>query len=389
MTQRCPHSRPAVQPADRDKSDFSTGEGLTPLEGMELAEVADFDQLLDRMASTSFQGRNLGKAAQVLELMFNEPDNLVVLTISGALTVAQQGPVFVELIRSGLVQVVVGTGALLTHDLLENLGFSHYEAPAMSDAEAAEKGLCRVYDSIELETSFDAFDKFLKGKLDLLMPALQGGEPEGSAGFCRRLGLLLLEHYPQRRSILSAAAEMEVPVYIPAFTDSEMALDVFNRMVQRNMGKERPLEDLVMPPFNQFADLLEYTRLVEAHRRGHLCIFTLGGGAPRNWAQQVAPTLDLMMLDGLNVHAPRFSRGVRICPDPPHWGHLSGCTYSEGVSWAKFAAPSEGGRFAEVLADATLVLPLLVKGVLQRLEKRGWQRPRSPWSGTEVPCSSP
>jgi deoxyhypusine synthase len=361
---------PSVQPADRDKSDFSDGEGLTPLRGMELSEVEDFDQLLRAMAATSFQGRNLGKAADVLELMFSEPDNLVVLTISGALTVAQQGPIFVDLIQRGLVQVVVGTGALLTHDVLENLGFSHYEAPPIPDADAAEKGLCRVYDSIELETSFDAFDKFLQGKLELLMPALEGGEPEGSAGFCRRLGQLLLDHFPERRSILSAAAEMGVPVYIPAFTDSEMALDVFNRVVQRNKDSGAPLEGLTMPPFNQFTDLLEYTRLVERHRKGQLCIFTLGGGAPRNWAQQVAPTLDLMKLDGLDVHAPRFSRGVRICPDPPHWGHLSGCTYSEGVSWAKFAAPAEGGRFAEVLADATTVLPLLVKGVLQRLERR-------------------
>jgi len=29
----------------------------------------------------------------------------------------------------------------------------------------------------------------------------------------------------------------------------------------------------------------------------------------------------------------RFSYGVRICPEPVHWGGLSGCTYSEGVSW--------------------------------------------------------
>jgi deoxyhypusine synthase len=374
----CPKSRPAVQPADRDKKDFSDGEGLVPLQGMELGEVQDFDGMLASMAATSFQGRNLGKAAEVLELMFSEPDNLVVLTISGALTVAQQGPVFVELIRSGLVQVVVGTGALLTHDVLENLGFAHYEAPKMSDAEAAEKGLCRVYDSIELETSFDSFDKFLEDKLERLLPSLTGGAPEGSAGFCRRLGEQLLEHFPQRRSILSAAAEMNVPVYIPAFTDSEMALDVFNRLVQLNCEAEDPLHGLEMPPFNQFVDLLEYTRLVEAHRKGQLCIFTLGGGAPRNWAQQVAPTLDLMKLDGLNVHAPLFSRGVRICPDPPHWGHLSGCTYSEGVSWAKFTPPQDGGRFAEVMADATLVLPLLVKGVLQRLEKQGWTRPATP-----------
>ena len=53
--------------------------------------------------------------------------------------------------------------------------------------------------------------------------------------------------------------------------------------------------------------------------------------------------------------------------EPVHWGGLSGCTYSEGVSWGKFVPPSEGGRFAEVYADATTVWPLLMKGVLEEL----------------------
>ena len=59
--------------------------------------------------------------------------------------------------------------------------------------------------------------------------------------------------------------------------------------------------------------------------------------------------------------------GIRICPEPVHWGGLSGCTYSEGVSWGKFIPESEGGRFAEVLADATTVWPLLIRGVLEEL----------------------
>jgi len=58
---------------------------------------------------------------------------------------------------------------------------------------------------------------------------------------------------------------------------------------------------------------------------------------------------------------------VRICPEPTHWGGLSGCTYSEGVSWGKFVPPDEGGRFAEVYADATTVWPLLILGVLEEL----------------------
>lgn len=65
----------------------------------------------------------------------------------------------------------------------------------------------------------------------------------------------------------------------------------------------------------------------------------------------------------------RFKYGVRICPDAVQWGGLSGCTYSEGISWGKFIPPQEGGRFAEVLDDATVVWPLLLKGVIQRIEK--------------------
>ncbi len=65
----------------------------------------------------------------------------------------------------------------------------------------------------------------------------------------------------------------------------------------------------------------------------------------------------------------RFRYGVRICPEPVHWGGLSGCTYSEGVSWGKFLPPGEGGRFAEVLSDATVAWPLVVRAVIERTSR--------------------
>ena len=36
----------------------------------------------------------------------------------------------------------------------------------------------------------------------------------------------------------------------------------------------------------------------------------------------------------------------------------------------KFVPPSDGGRFAEVYADATTVWPLLIKGVLEEMKPR-------------------
>ena len=117
-------------------------------------------------------------------------------------------------------------------------------------------------------------------------------------------------------------------------------------------------------PFNPYQDLQSYARHIIAAPR--LGIFTIGGGVPRNWAQQVAPYIDFMAdRFGMNQRIPRFQYGVRLCPEPTHWGGLSGSTYAEGISWGKFVPPQEGGRYAEVYADATLVLPLLVQGLLE------------------------
>ncbi len=122
-----------------------------------------------------------------------------------------------------------------------------------------------------------------------------------------------------------------------------------------------------VPAFNPFLDLRQYASMVG--QAACLGIFTVGGGVPRNWAQQVGPFYDVIAYRlGIQLPAPRFQYGIRICPEPVHWGGLSGCTYAEGVSWGKFVPPAEGGRFAEVYADATLVWPLLVKGLLETLD---------------------
>ena len=130
-----------------------------------------------------------------------------------------------------------------------------------------------------------------------------------------------------------------------------------------------PMELLTtVPSFNPFLDLQQYARQVLQAKT--LGIFTVGGGVPRNWAQQVGPYIEVasQRLD-VAMDPPRFRYGVRICPEPVHWGGLSGCSYSEGVSWGKFVPLCEGGRFAEVYADATVAWPLLTKAVFEQLDQ--------------------
>jgi deoxyhypusine synthase len=360
--------------------DFHDGrhDGLVALESLDLDEVGSFSDLLRGMSRTAFSGRSLGEALDVVTAMVKDPDCKVVMTLSGAMTIAKMGKVISKMIDTGMVQAIVSTGALMAHGLSEAVGLVHYRHdPRMSDEELFEKGYNRVYDTLEMEANLNYVEEFSRKALDAL-----GGEAElSSEVICRALGRVLAEE-KGGSGVLRSAYLKKVPVYVPAFTDSELGLDLSTWAMMRaqKAGRVRDAMDVfaALPRYNPYHDLNRYARFALGAKR--LGIFTIGGGVPRNWAQEVGPYVDIMNHRlGLHLKPPRFQYAVRICPEPTHWGGLSGCTYSEGVSWGKFVPEAEGGRFAEVYADATTVWPLLIKGVLEEMEKGG--PPRAPRRG--------
>jgi deoxyhypusine synthase len=347
--------------------DFHDGrqDGLVPLESLDLDRVTSFADLLRAMSRTAFSGRALGEAFEITLAMVRDPDCQVVLTLSGAMTIAKMGRLIAKMIDTGMVQAVVSTGALMAHGLSEAVGMVHYRHdPRLSDEDLFTKGYNRVYDTLEMESNLNYVEEFASRALDRL-----GAEQElSSERISRALGQVLAED-PEGAGVLRSAYLKGVPIYVPAFTDSELGLDLSTWAMKRAQaaGVTDPLELLDhRPRFNPFLDLNSFARFCMGAKR--LGIFTIGGGVPRNWAQEVGPYVDITNHRlGLDLTPPRYAYAVRICPEPAHWGGLSGCTYSEGVSWGKFVPPSEGGRFAEVYADATTVWPLLIKAVLEDL----------------------
>ena len=350
-----------------DAREFHDGreDGLVPLESLDLDKATSFAGLLRAMSRTAFSGRSLGEALEVTTAMVKDPDCTVVLTLSGAMTIAKMGKVISKMIDTGMVQAIVSTGALMAHGLSEAVGMTHYRHdPTVSDEELFDKGYNRVYDTLEMEANLNYVEEFSSKALDRL-----GHERELSSEIVNRtLGQVLAED-PHGSGVLRSAYLKNVPVYVPAFTDSELGLDLSTwamKKAQRE-GVTDPMRLLDhLPRYNPFLDLNSFARLALGAKK--LGIFTIGGGVPRNWAQEVGPYVDITNHRlSLSLTPPRYAYAVRICPEPVHWGGLSGCTYSEGVSWGKFVPPEEGGRFAEVFADATTVWPLLMKGVLEEL----------------------
>ena len=342
----------------RDESRYGKGhdDGLEPIYPLDIASVESVDSLLRAMANTAFGGRRLGEAADLLEAMVNDDDCFRVVTVSGAMTIGKQGLVLCEMIERGWVQALVATGALMTHGLVEGAGLKHFKhRPEMSDEELFPRGYNRVYDTIELEKNLDDVEVLLRKALS----ELEDGATLSSREILQKMGETLLRD-DSGRGILQSAARHGVPVYVPAFTDSELGLDfaIFNKTVTAQKGQGLH--------FDPFLDLDHFADLVREHET--LGIFTIGGGVPRNWAQQVGPYLEILRTRlGTDDPVRRYKYALRICPEPEHWGGLSGCPYSEGVSWGKFIPESEGGRFCEVFADATIAWPLVVRAVIERL----------------------
>jgi len=335
--------------------------GLHPMKRYDPSEVVGVSGLMSAMTDGAFGARRLGEAVDVAEEMLTG-DNFVVLTITGAMTMAGLSLLIVEMIERGWVNAIVSTGALVGHGLTEDLGLKHYKTDwQISDETYLANRLNRVYDVIEPEDNLDALESEISSMLSPFFESLPKSANLSSVSrFSTQQLLQFMGERLQGRGVLQAATKAAVPVYIPAFTDSELGLDV----ACYNMSSNQETHF-----YDGFLDLKHYTmQCVEAKQAGRdLGIFTIGGGVPRNWAQQVAPFVDVSnQRVGKNRPVPRFKYGLRICPDPVHYGHLSGCTYSEGVSWGKFIPESEGGRFAEVLMDATVAWPLIVQALIER-----------------------
>ncbi len=312
---------------------------------------------LSRVGAIGGLASQVARGATALEAMVTDNRCVRFLTISGAMTVGKMDLIIADMIELGLIHAISSTGALMAHGLVSSIGLKHYKYnPKYNDTELARRKLNRVTDTLEPESNLDTVEEVISK----VIAGIDGKEMLSPTALNLRIGKYLAENYPNDRGVLKSAYLHKVPVFVPAFVDSELGNDIYIHNIKRRRRSKKPiLMDLER-------DSKELIRLVTNAKR--FGIFSIGGGVPRNNVQNVAPLIEIIN-ERLGPTFPnrRFSYGVRICPDKPHFGHLSGCTYSENESWRK---ADKNGIYAEVLADATQVWPFLVKYVMEKNSRR-------------------
>lgn len=294
-------------------------------------------RLVREFRGCGFTAGRVAEAADLWEEMVRSGATRF-LTLSGALVPAGMRSLVSGLVRDGYVDVLVTSGATLVHDLVEALGGRHYLVePPWDDGALRRAGMNRMFDVAMPDRDFARLERHLQGVLEPLADRTLG---------LRQLLEAIADSVDDRDSILRAARDRGVPVFCPALADSAIGLQVWLFLQRKRLTVDA------------FADMRDLIDICYGARRSGIVV--VGGGVPKNFALQA------MMV------TPRgFDYAVQITTDRPETGGLSGAPPAEAVSWGKVRPRA---RTVVVPAEATLVLPLLVAALRDRVRPDGRQK---------------
>ncbi len=335
-----------------DKSSYLRPEAV--VEHIDITRYPDIAPLLEAMGRTAFQARNLHRAAQIYEQMLQDEQCTVILCLAGSLVSAGLRRVLVEAIRCRMVDVIVSTGAIIVdQDFFEALGFRHYQgSPRVDDDELRQLMIDRIYDTFIDEEELRVCDHTIARIAEQLPPGVYS-----SREFIAAMGQYLVEQGLGDGSIVRAAYEQGVPIFVPAFSDCSAG---FGLVLHQHRHPEHHVA------IDSVKDFRELTYLkVQAQQTG---LVMVGGGVPKNFAQDVVVAADV-----IGASVPMHKYAIQITVADERDGGLSGSTLREASSWGKVESTYEQMVFCE----ATLALPLLVgyvyhRGVWRQRSQRRW-----------------
>ena len=310
-------------------------------------------ELIEIYANSGFNARQLGEAAKLYQKMIQE-NATICLTVAGAMTPVGFGGIIKTLLEKGFVDWIVTTGANVYHEDHFAWGLpvkqGHFQ---VDDNILYEKEIVRIrdvyvkfYETLELEDNI--IQNAFKNKFS--------EKPFTTAEFCNVLGQISKEKskFPEK-SFLTTAYELDVPVYVSTLKDSSLAM---NLAVHRLENKQFNLDFV--------KEIIEQAAIVYNSKKSG--ILELGGGVPKNTAQQTGPLLDQIL---------RKDHGgqdyiIQITDARPDTGGLSGATLQEGKSWGKVQDSHED--LITVYTDSTIAFPMLALYALSNEEPREQKR---------------
>jgi len=289
--------------------------------------------LISNLANTGFNAKRLALGCKIYEEMINDKECVKFFGLAGAIVPAGMQGIIFDFIQEGFIDVLVTTGANLTHDIAETLGYHHKQgvlkANDVDDIKLNEEHLNRIYDVFLPNDVYEGIEDFVS---HLKIP----DDTMSVSAFLKFLGKQLPI---DKTSILRLCADKEVPIFCPAFTDSGLALQLGFHHQSLNL--------------NHFEDMRKLVDLAWDAKHAGVCV--VGGGVPKNFIMQ-----------SLQFCPNSAKYALQITLDRPETGGLSGATLNEAISWGKV---NKNAKLSTIISDATIALPIIF-WYLQSIKKK-------------------
>jgi deoxyhypusine synthase len=309
----------------------------------------------------------------------------MLLALAGAMSTAELGLSLAEMIRQGKVHAISCTGANLEEDVFNLVAHDHYRRiphfrnlKPHEEKELEHRGLNRVTDTCIPES--EAFRALEKPLLEVWQQTEQAGQRLFPHQFLYKL---LLEgrleasyQIDPRDSWLLAAAERDLPIFVPGWEDSTMGNIFASHVICGDLRRW----DVVRSGLEAMGALADwYTRTTMGKAIAELGevqgesgasraipagqalrtigFFQIGGGIAGDFPICVVP----MIHQDLRRPCPYWGYFCQISDSTTSYGSYSGAIPSEKISWGKL---DETTPSFVIESDATIVAPLIFARVL-------------------------
>lgn len=296
--------------------------------GMRLGKISD-----EMLRSGVLGPKRFAEAVQILITLFGSNRYTNIMTVAGPMVPGGMRRLISDLVSQGRIHALTLTGASVTHDLVEALGFKHeIGTESTDDSKLKKRGLYRIYDIYISQRAIEGLEKFTLRTMPGIAEEMR-----------RNIGPSELLHEVGKRlndsnSILRNAARRRVPIFCPGLHDSMFGVDLWT------YGQ---INTLVINPMRDFSKIVELT-----YASDKIGVIVLGGGMPKHFTLLA------------NTFRGGLDAAVQFTMDRPEPGGLSGAPLEEAVSWGKIKA---GSRTATVIGDATTLFPLACIAALERV----------------------
>ncbi len=290
----------------------------------------------------------------------------MLVTLAGAMSTAELGRSLAEMIRQDKVHAICCTGANLEEDVFNLVAHTHYrripswrELTPKQEQELHDAHLNRVTDTCIPEE--EAIRRIEREILEQWQDADSAGTPRFPHEFLYRLlrsGQLEASYdIDPKNSWLLAAAQRELPMFVPGWEDSTLGNIFAAHVISGDVKNVHTVRSGI-------EYMIELARWYEQTTKGlgpddpGIGFFQIGGGIAGDFPICVVPMLHQ---DLQRPEVPLWGYFCQISDSTTSYGSYSGAVPNEKITWGKLGPNTP--RFV-IESDATIVAPLMFASLL-------------------------